>query len=234
MPAPGGVHLDAIEVLTFDCYGTLIDWESGLLAGLRRVLGERGSDEELLEAYARAEARLESGSWQAYRQVLRAALAEVAAAHGVKPTDEQSAAFAESVAEWPAFDDSVAALGRLARNYRLGVITNCDDDLFSASNRRLGQPFSWVVTAEQVRAYKPSRRNFEAALERIGRPPETVLHVAQSLYHDHVPAKQLGLTTAWIDRRHGRHGSGATPAAAAQPDLVATSLADFAAMALGS
>ena len=114
--------------------------------------------------------------------------------------------------DWPAFPDSPDALARLAARFRLAVITNCDDDLFAASNRRLGVTFDWVITAQQVGTYKPSERNFEVAFERIGVPRERILHVAQSLFHDHVPAKRLGLTTAWIDRRHDRPGSGATPA----------------------
>jgi len=148
----------------------------------------------------------------------------------ISPEDE-AAAFGGSVGEWPAFADSPAALTRLARRFRLAVITNCDDDLFADSNRRLGVTFDWVITAQQVGAYKPSRRNFEVAFERIGVPRERILHVAQSLFHDHVPAKELGMTTAWIDRRHDRPGSGATPPASAVPDVVSPDMATFAGLA---
>ncbi|MCI4355030.1 MAG: HAD hydrolase-like protein [Thermoplasmata archaeon] len=136
-----------------------------------------------------------------------------------------------SVADWPAFRDSAAALARLKTRFRLGVLTNCDDDLFAASNRRLGVAFDWIVTAQQVRSYNPDARNFAALLERLapdGVLPERILHVAQSLFHDHVPAKRRGLTTVWIDRRHGRPGSGATPPAEARPDATFTSMTDFA------
>ena len=133
---------------------------------------------------------------------------------------------------WPAFPDSAGALARLHERFRLAVITNCDDDLFAASNDRLGVTFDHVVTAQQVGAYKPSERNFEVAFERIGLPRERILHVAQSLFHDHVPAKRLGMTTGWIDRRHGRSGSGATPPAEARPDMVVPSMAAFAELAL--
>lgn len=222
-----------IEVLTFDCYGTLIDWENGILAGLRRVLdNEVAVDDALLEAYAVAEAGAESGRWQPYREVVSTALREVARPLGVMPTAEEAAEFGASVADWPAFPDSADALSRLRSRYDLGVITNCDDDLFAASNERLGEPFRWVVTAQQVGTYKPSRRNFEVALERIGRPRSSVLHVAQSLYHDHVPARALGLATAWIDRRHDRSGSGATPQANAPVSLKAPDMATFADLAL--
>jgi 2-haloacid dehalogenase len=146
--------------------------------------------------------------------------------------DNEVSAFGGSVGDWPAFPDSAAALARLKARYRLGVITNCDDDLFALSNRRLGVEFDWIVTAQQVGSYKPNARNFEVALERIGLPQDRVLHVAQSLFHDHVPARQLGFATAWIDRRAGRTGFGATPPAEASPDLAVADMASFAALAL--
>jgi len=146
-----------------------------------------------------------------------------------------AAAFGGSVADWPAFPDSHDALVRLRTRFRLGVLTNCDDDLFAASNRRLGVDFDWIVTAQQVGSYKPDERNFGALLKRLavdGVGPERVLHVAQSLYHDHVPAQRLGLRSVWIDRRHGRAGAGATPPADARPDATFPSMADFAAVAV--
>ena len=228
------IDFERFEVLTFDCYGTLIDWEAGILAGLRRVLDARGvaaDDDDLLERYARHEAAIEAGEYRRYRDVLALALRGVCAEIGVEPLDEEAAAFGGSVGEWPAFPDSPDALARLARRFRLGIITNCDDDLFAASNRRLGVTFDWVITAEQVGSYKPDRRNFEVAFERIGVRPERILHVAQSLFHDHVPAKELGLTTAWIDRRRGRPGSGATPPATAVPDVAVPDMATFADLA---
>jgi 2-haloacid dehalogenase len=230
------IDLSRFAVLTFDCYGTLIDWEAGILAGLRAVLHPRGvtvDDEDLLERYARHEAAIEAGPYLRYREVLARALAGVCGELGVGPTDRETATFGGSVVDWPAFPDSPAALAALARSYRLAVITNCDDDLFAASNRRLGVTFDWIITAEQVGAYKPSRRSFEVAFERIegaGVPRERILHVAQSLFHDHVPAKELGLATAWVDRRHDRPGSGATPPATATPDLVVPDMASLAAL----
>lgn len=231
---PAAFDFGPIEVLTFDCYGTLVDWEAGILAGLRRALGPQPDDDTLLELYARAEAQVEAGDWQPYRSVLQASLAAVCFERGITPTARQSADFAGSVVDWPAFPDSAAALDRLRRRFRLGALTNCDDDLFAASNRKLGQPFEWVITAEQVRAYKPSTRHFEVALERIGRPRRAILHVAQSLFHDHVPAQAMGLATAWIDRRHDRAGFGATPAASALPNVTAPDMASFAATALST
>ncbi len=231
-----GIDFGAFDVLTFDCYGTLIDWETGILAGVRRVLdphGVRPPDDDLLQRFARHEAALEAGPYLRYRDVLARALRGVAEEYGVQATDDEAAAFGGSVGEWPAFPDSAEALARLATRFRLGVITNCDDDLFAASNARLGVTFDWIITAQQVRRYKPHVRNFEVAFERIGLPPKRILHVAQSLFHDHVPAKALGLTTVWVDRRHGRGGSGATPPASARPDLTVPDLATLADLATG-
>jgi 2-haloacid dehalogenase len=228
------VDLNGFDVLSFDCYGTLIDWEAGIAAGLRAVLEPRGVavvDDDVLERYARHEAAIEAGPYAPYREVLARSLRGVCAELGAEPTDDEAAAFGGSVGDWPAFPDSPGALARLATRFRLAVITNCDDDLFAASNRRLGVTFDWVITAQQVGSYKPSQRNFEVAFERIGVPRERILHVAQSLFHDHLPAKRLGLTTAWIDRRHDRPGAGATPPASATPDLVAPDMATFADLA---
>jgi 2-haloacid dehalogenase len=150
---------------------------------------------------------------------------------GFTPTDDEARTFGASVTEWPAFDDSPAALQQLKQRFKLAVITNCDDDLFAASNRRLGVEFDWIVTAEQARGYKPREANFTYAFERIDVPRERILHVAQSLFHDHVPAKALGMTTVWIDRRQGRAGGGATPPADATPDATFADLAGFASAA---
>jgi 2-haloacid dehalogenase len=229
------LDLDAFEVLTFDCYGTLIDWETGIVAGIRPVLAAHGvdlTDDEILEGFARHEAALEAGPYQTYRAVLAGSLGGLADELGIEVTAEELATFGESVPGWPAFADSTDALRRLADRYRLGVITNCDDDLFAASALRLEVPFEWVFTAEQAQDYKPSVAPFVMALNTIDVPKERVLHVAQSLYHDHVPAKALGLATAWVNRRHDRPGSGATPAASATPDLEVPDLASLADLAL--
>ena len=227
----------AFDALTFDCYGTLIDWEAGILAGIRATLDPRGvgpPDDELLERYAAAEADLEAGPYRRYRDVLGAGLQAVAAGYGVEPSPSEVGAFGGSVGDWPAFPDSPAALARLQRHFRLGVLTNCDDDLFAASNRRLDVEFDWVVTAQQAEGYKPRHTNFELLFERVGLPRDRILHVAQSLFHDHVPARAMGLSTVWIDRRHDRPGFGATPPAEATPDAIFPDMATFAAAAVRS
>ena len=214
------IPFDHFDVLTFDCYGTLIDWEAGLLAALRDALPgtDEVRDDALLEAYAGHEAEAERPPYRSYREVLATGLRGVAADLGLEVADDAVARFSESVRDWPAFPDSAEALARLRGRYRLGVITNCDTDLFAASNEKLGVTFDWVVTAALARSYKPALTGFELAFETIDVPRERILHVAQSLFHDHVPAKQLGLTSVWIDRRHDRPGAGATPQAEAAPD----------------
>jgi 2-haloacid dehalogenase len=222
------------DALTFDCYGTLIDWESGLLEALRTVLVRHGidaTDDSILEAFARHESAIEAEAYRPYREVLGEALVRICREHGVSPAADEVATIGGSVADWPAFPDSAAALARLREQFRLGVITNCDDDLFAASSRRLGDPFDWVITAQQARRYKPNPRGFELAFERIGLPTSRILHVAQSLFHDHVPAKRLGLATVWVNRRHGRAGSGATPPAEATPDVEVPDVATLADLA---
>jgi len=229
------VDFSAFDVITFDCYGTLIDWETGLLGALRPVLtghDAEAADDELLRAYARHEAELEAGPYLTYREVLGESLRRVGTDLGFEPSAAEVDVFAGSVGDWPAFPDSADALASLHSDYRLAPITNCDDDLFALSAARLGTEFDWVITAQRARSYKPNPNNFEYAFERIGVPRERILHVAQSLFHDHVTAKALGMTTVWIDRRHGRPGAGATPAADAQPDLTLPDMRSLATAAL--
>ena len=231
------IDFGAFDALTFDCYGTLIDWEAGLVDATRPIVAAHGArirDDELLETFARDTSALEAGPYLSYREVLARSIVELAAGLGFEPTPHEVTSFSRSVGDWPAFEDSPQALADLKRLFRLGVITNCDDDLFALSNRRLGVAFEWVVTAQQAGAYKPDKRAFELAFERIGVPLERILHVAQSLYHDHVPAKALGLTTVWVDRRHTHGGLGATPPAEAMPDLTVPDLRTLAELAASS
>jgi len=226
----------AFDALTFDCYGTLIDWETGILAALRTVVpAGAAEDEQLLAAYGDAEGAIEAGPYRRYREVAGEAMATVARTHGGEPTPDDVARLGGSVVDWPAFPDSHDALTRLRTRFRLGILTNCDDDLFAASNRRLGVDFDWIVTAQQVGSYKPDPRNFAALTDRLaadGVPKERILHVAQSLFHDHAPAQRLGFHSVWIDRRHDRPGGGATPLSDARPDATFPSMAAFAAAAV--
>ena len=237
MPEPATIDYGAFDALTFDCYGTLIDWEAGLLAAFRPAIDAHGlviDDDALLERYATHEAAAEAGPYLRYRDVLGAGLRGVLAELGAEPSAAELDGFGGSVVDWPAFPDSATALAALHGRFRLGVLTNCDDDLFAASARRLGVDFDWVVTAQQVGSYKPADANFLALFDRVGLPRERILHVAQSLYHDHVPAKRLGLSTVWINRRQDRAGAGATPVAAAIPDATFPDMASFATAATAS
>jgi 2-haloacid dehalogenase len=229
------LDLGRFDAITFDCYGTLVDWEQGILNALQPVLAPRGLDvapDRLLELYAEQEAALEAGDYLPYREILAQALHGLCGGLGVSPSDEEASAFARAIGDWPAFLDTAAALRQLQARFRLGVITNCDRDLFALSNRRLGVTFDGVVTDEDVRVYKPSLRPFELALEAIDVPQERILHAAQSLFHDHVPARELGLTSVWVDRRRGREGFGATPPASASPALTVPDMRTLASLAL--
>lgn len=221
------------RVLTFDCYGTLIDWESGIAAALSAVLARHGirrDEEELLRLFAETEAPIQAGPFRPYREILRETTRVLADRLGFAPDHQDLDALATSLPHWPPFPDTVAALRALAGRYRLGIISNVDDDLFAATAARLEVEFAWVVTAQQARTYKPSRNNFFRALDRIGLPWDQVLHVAQSLFHDVAPARSLGLATVWVNRRAGQPG-GATPPSQARPDLEVPDLARLALLA---
>jgi len=216
------LNFDAFEVLTFDCYGTLIDWESGIWEALRPVLANHRIGllaDKALELYGELESEAERGVYREYQTVLRTVLEGLGSRLGFAPSPVELQRFSESVKDWPAFPDSGPALHAFKKKYKLAIISNIDDDLFAFSAQRLQTPFDWVITAQQAQSYKPSLNNFQLAFERIGLPKNKILHVAQSLFHDIVPAKALGLSTVWIDRRHNQPGFGATPPAQAQPDL---------------
>ena len=216
------MNFDDFEVLTFDCYGTLIDWETGILSALHPVVERSGmiaEDEMLLEHFARIESSLQEEPYRPYREVLADVLRGLGEELGFRPTDAEAKAFGASVATWPPFSDTVAALTALRTRYQLAVVSNVDDDLFNGSARLLEVPFDEVVTAQQVKSYKPARAHFDEALRRLGKPMNRVLHIAQSLFHDVAPAKALGFSCVWVNRRAGRPGGGATSPADARPDL---------------
>ncbi|HYA24668.1 MAG TPA: haloacid dehalogenase type II [Terriglobales bacterium] len=219
------------SVLSFDCYGTMIDWESGIFSALRPVLKTHKkeiSDAALLELYAELEFREEQEKFQNYRDVLQAVMRGLGGRLGFKPTDAEVRSLPDSIANWRPFPDTVEALQRLKTRYRLAVISNIDDDLFALSAPKLRVKFDEVITAQQARCYKPGERIFRVARERIGVDPAKWLHVGQSVYHDVIPAKSLGLATVWVNRPSPRAGAGATQAAIAKPDVEVPSLAALA------
>jgi 2-haloacid dehalogenase len=221
------------EVLSFDCYGTLIDWEKGILGAVKPVFARHGvgaDDDTILETYAALEAKFEEGEFLPYRMVLRLVMTEMSLRFKFDAAPHELDCLSRSIGDWEPFADTVDALRRLAKRYKLAVISNVDDALFAATSNRLQVGFDWVTTAQQVRAYKPSPVIFEEALRRMGGPRERVLHVAQSVYHDIVPARSLGLATVWVNRRAGKGGPGATPRASAAPDFEVRDLAALANM----
>jgi 2-haloalkanoic acid dehalogenase type II len=230
------VNLNDFEALSFDCYGTLIDWEAGIAAVLRRWADARGLDlteEQLLLAYAAQEASAEAEHpADLYPQILSRSMRGLGAELGVPVSDAEAGSLAGSVPDWPAFPDSPRALQQLGRRFALIILSNVDRESFAGSAKRLGVAFTSVITAQDVGSYKPSPRNFEALdteARRLGIAQGRLLHVAQSLFHDHVPAKQSGLPTVWINRRRDNPGWGATPAPQTDvtPDWTFTSMAAF-------
>jgi 2-haloacid dehalogenase len=228
------VNFESYELLTFDCYGTLIDWESGILDAVRPVLERHDvnpSDEEVLELYARTEAKHEQDDYVRYEVLLRFVMAEMSLRLGVDLAPDEVGVIEKSLPSWPPFPDSVRALRRLKKRFKLGIISNVDDAMFAHTARSLEVHFDYVVTAQQAGAYKPSHRIFQMAFERFGIPRERILHVAQSIYHDVVPARELGVASVWVNRRKGRPGHGATPPADAVPDLEVPDLVSLADLA---
>jgi 2-haloacid dehalogenase len=231
------VNLGDFDALSFDCYGTLIDWETGIAAVLQPWANAHGldmTDEELLTGYSIHEAEAEqTHPTDLYPQILALSIRTLGEALGVAVTVDDAAALAGSVPDWPAFPDSARALERLGRRYKLIILSNVDRQSFAGSNERLGVTFTSILTAEDIGSYKPSPRNFvalEREADRLGVARGRLLHVAQSLFHDHVPAKAAGLATVWINRRHAKPGWGATPEppAGVTPDWTFTSMAEFA------
>jgi 2-haloacid dehalogenase len=227
------MSFESIRLITFDCYGTLIDWENGILTGLRPMFSRERhgpSDAELLEHYGDIEAELESGPYLQYRQVLSRTAQEMGRRLGVPISDQQGKEFAQSLTRWQPFPDTVAALQSMKKKFRLGIISNVDDDLFNETRKKLEVEFDFVVTAQQVRSYKPSHQNFQEALRRGGVRAEQMLHAGQSLYHDIAPANALGIMDVWVNRPSVRPGSGAARPGVATPTYEVRSLAEMAAL----
>lgn len=223
------------EILTFDCYGTLINWEAGLLSSLHRILaahGKKVDDAMLLKLYGEFEQLSEQGTFHPYREVLESVVRRFGAELGFTATAEQTRSFPNSLPTWEPWPDTVAALRQLKSRFRLAILSNVDDDLFAATRPKLGVEFDEVITAQQAQAYKPSLKLFELALSRIKAPAHRVLHVGQSIYHDVIPAQALGLATVWVNRPSARPGVGAVKAAEAKPDLIVSSVAELAAAAV--
>lgn len=230
------MHLTGFKVLTFDVYGTLIDWESGMIAGLRPLtdrVGRALSRNEILEAHAHHESETQRQTpGKIYSRLLAVVYKRLAEEWGVAISWDDCLAYGRSVRDWPAFEDSPAALQYLKRHYRLAVLSNTDNESFAHSNRKLQVTFDAVYTAEDIGSYKPSPRNFEymlANLARQGIGKHEILHTAESMFHDHAPANRFGLANCWIYRRHDQDGFGATMNPGEMPEysMVFNSMADL-------
>lgn len=231
------MKLDDFEVLTFDCYGTLIDWETGILQELKPWLSQNNvqlSDDAILQAYASSESKIETDLPDLpYTDVLYRVYQSLAKEWNIPPSDDEATKFSLSVKNWPAFADSQQALQILARHYKLVILSNIDNQSLQYSVAKLGVQFEYLFTAHDIGSYKPSQRNFQYLLDKLAAsniPPNKILHTAQSLFHDHVPAKAMGLATCWINRRHDKQGWGATPQPSQdiKPDFQFNSMAAMA------
>jgi 2-haloacid dehalogenase len=209
----------------------LIGWENGMLAALRPLLskdGHRVSDLQILELYGEIEAEIESGPYLPYRQILAKAAMEIGRRLGAEISGEEGSAFAESLTCWKPFIDTLPALQSLARRFRLGIISNVDDDLFAQTRKKLAPvKFDFVVTAQQMRSYKPAQKNLEEAIRRSGLKKDQILHAGQSLYHDIAPANALGIQNVWVNRPSIRPGSGAARPGTATPSYEVRTLAEL-------
>jgi 2-haloacid dehalogenase len=223
------------QFITFDCYGTLIDWETGILSSLQPLLTTHGvnpSDAEILRLFGELEAELEAGEYRPYRQILREVVRGVGAHYGFETNATEQDSLPDSVSSWRPFPDTVNALRRLHSKFKLAIISNIDDDLFAASARQLATEFDQVITASQARAYKPSPTIFRLAQQKLGVSTQEWLHAGQSIYHDVIPAKSLGISTVWVNRPSKRPGVGAVRQAAGVPDLEVRSLQEPAEVAV--
>jgi len=234
-----GMKLADFDTLTFDCYGTLIDWETGIFEGLRPLLERVGSPltrDQVLEAHARHESSQQKYTPQRrYQELLPVVYKRLAEEWQAPYTLAECIAYGQSIRNWPAFDDSAAALRYLKQHFKLVILSNIDNESFSFSNPKLQVEFDAIFTAEDIGSYKPSPRNFEYMLEKLGERgihKDTILHTAESLFHDHQPANQFGLASCWICRRHAKEGFGATMDPGSQPtiDFRFNSMADFVKM----
>ena len=223
------LDFDRFEWVSFDCYGTLVDWETGISTAAGEVLesqGVRKSKAEVLALFADAEPRVQgSGDFLEYRAVLRRVMGAIGADVGIQLARSDMDCLADTLPGWPVFPEVVDALNALKTHCRLAVISNVDDDLFAGTARALGVDFDVVVTAQQIRSYKPNLRNIHTARERMAVDSDRWLHVAESLYHDIGPANRLGIKSVWVDRA-GRGGG--TRRVDAVPDVVVPDLAALA------
>jgi len=205
-------------LLTFDCYGTLIDWHGGLCAALRDLVGEEADVNRLAERYVALEREIEAGPYLPYREVMARTLERLMAEADLPLPSDRRDAFAESLPGWKPFPEVPTVLAQLGRHAPLAILSNIEDDLLDTSVKKLGVPIHARVTAQQVRSYKPSHAHFEHILKTSGLDKTEILHIAASLHHDIVPTRELGIPHLWINRRD-EHPPDWLPAARIHTDL---------------
>ena len=217
------------KAITFDCYGTVIDWEFGITQSLQPILKKHNvtiPDEQLLEVYAEIEAECEK-EFALYSEILRKVVVGLGYRYNLILDGKEINTLVDNFDKWIPFPDSIKSLKLFKTKYKIGPITNVDKNLFSITQRLLGIEFDYIITAEDVGSYKPFLENFKLAIQhlnRLGIKKEEILHIAQSHYHDIIPANQLGINTVWINRRYGKKGFGATPNSQGKPNIEVTSL----------
>ena len=200
------------DALTFDCYGTLIDWRRGVSDATARILGLAGCDlERLVRDRERVEREIEAGPYVPYGEILAESLRRSAAEQGRVVSEEDAVGFSRSMAHWRPFEDSGPALRRLGAHHRLAILSNVETQVLRESVARLGVEFELLITAQDLRSYKPARAHFDAAIDRLRLPKERILHVAASVFHDIRPASALGWTAAWVNREKETRPVGVAP-----------------------
>ena len=200
------LNFNQFKVLTFDCYGTLIDWESGILSTLRPILSRYQkdiNDTQIIELYNEFERKIQSeNEYVNYKEVLKRVMQKFGNKFEFSPSSSELNCLINSLWSWEAFPDTILSLKKLKEKYKIGIISNIDNDLFALTKKQLQVKFDWIITAEQVKSYKPSLNNFKYAIEKIGISSDQILHIAQSIYHDITPTNSIDLPNVWVNRKN--------------------------------
>lgn len=202
------------ETITFDCYGTLVDWETGIAQAFCDAAATDGitlDSGEVLAAYAKIEPKVQGGSYRDYREVLSDTALRVAERLGWPLAQSGASFLSESLPDWPVFVDTRPALERLKSRFNIAILSNIDDDLLEETIQRISVEFDWTVTAQAVRSYKPAHRHFKEALRRVGGDHTRLLHAARSYFHDISPATELGISAVWVNRKGVSQPDGRKP-----------------------
>lgn len=216
------VDFPKIKLFTFDCYGTLIDWEKGIILALKPYLEFNKievDDDIILELYGKFESEIQKDGYIEYKNVLKQVVQKFNEFFKISEVRIDENCLIRAFNNWEPFEDTVGSLKKLKEKFKLAIISNIDNDMINFTLKKLEVQFDFIITAEDAKCYKPNRRIFEYALNIVGHSKDEIIHVAQSLYHDIKPAKEMKLTTIWVNRRKGKKGTGATPYTDIKPDF---------------